>query len=314
MPKKLTKEIFIEKANTIHNNKFDYSNVIYINNSTKVKIVCPLHGEFEQTPNNHLNGKSCYECGIIKISKKNKLAQEEFIDMANKIHNFKFDYSNTNYLNSKTKIEIICPFHGSFIQSPSDHLSKCGCPKCGFKSMVELRRKKDEIHFELKAKRIHGNTYDYSNVEYKSATKKIKIICKKHGEFLQTPNIHLDGCGCPKCNESSGERKIRIFLENKQISFVQQKTFDECINTKTFKKLKFDFYLPEFNLCIEFDGRQHNQSVDKFGGEKELLNNIFKDNIKNKYCDGSKNKPSLIRISYTQFNEIESILKKYLFS
>lgn len=312
MPKKLTREIFIEKACIIHNNKFDYSNVVYINNSTKVKITCPIHGEFEQAPNNHLSGKSCYECGKIKTLNGVKLTQKEFIDKANQIHNFKFDYSELIYVNSKTKIKIICNKHGMFEQTASDHLSNYGCPKCGFDSMVELRRKKDETDFELKAKRIHGNTYDYSNVEYISATKTIKIICKKHGEFFQTPNTHLDGCGCPKCQESSGERKIRIFLEENQINFSQQKIFSDCLNPKTNKKLKFDFYLPDFNLCIEFDGRQHEQAVDKFGGEKELLNNIFKDEIKNSYCNGLNKKPSLLRISHTKFNEIDSILKEKL--
>ena len=167
--------------------------------------------------------------------------------------------------------------------------------------------------FIKEANKIHEEgRYDYSLSNYKNGTTPIIIICNIcNNKFKQIPKNHIKGAKCTFCNESNGEKAIEEYFLKENINYKKQYFFNDCRNKNP---LRFDFYLPDYNLCIEFDGRQHNQSVDKFGGEKELLNNIFKDNIKNKYCDGSKNKPSLIRISYTQFNEIESILKKYLFS
>lgn len=123
--KKLTREKFIEKANIIHKNKYDYSLVEYINNRTAVKIICPKHGIFELTPKNHLYGCVCPLCS--KTKKSNK---EEFANKANIVHNGIYDYAKVEYINSMTKVEIVCPKHGSFWQTPTDHLSGYGCPIC----------------------------------------------------------------------------------------------------------------------------------------------------------------------------------------
>lgn len=133
MVKKLTTEIFINKAKTIHENKYDYSLVDYKNAKIKVKIICKIHGEFEQLPSGHLTGYGCYKCsgggGIVSNT-------NDFIEKANKIHNFKFDYSLTKYINAKEKIKIICKEHGVFEQTPNSHLiSKICCSKCEFKDI-----------------------------------------------------------------------------------------------------------------------------------------------------------------------------------
>ena len=125
MPKKYTKEQFIEKAKEVHNNKYDYSKVEYINNSTKVCIICPEHGEFWQRPADHLKGHGCSAC----VNNKN-LTTEEFIKRSNIIHNNKYDYSETNYINNSTLVKIICPEHGLFEQKPIYHLDGHGCPHC----------------------------------------------------------------------------------------------------------------------------------------------------------------------------------------
>lgn len=124
MARRLTTKEFIQKAIEIHGNKYDYSKVEYKNNKTKVCIICPKHGEFWQIPNSHLNGSKCPKCSGKFLDK------EYFIEKANKIHNNKYDYSKLVYLGNKTKVEIICSIHGSFWQTPNDHLDHCGCPEC----------------------------------------------------------------------------------------------------------------------------------------------------------------------------------------
>jgi len=184
--KKLTNEIFIEKAKKIHNNKYDYSLVDYKNNDIKIKIICPNHGVFEQKPKKHLRGQGCFECNGNK-----KKTNEEFIDEANKIHINKYNYSLIEYNNNKTKIKIICSEHGIFEQAPINHLNGNGCPKC-------VGKNKTNNDFIKKVKKFHGDKYDYSLVDYKNAKTKVKIICPIHGVFEQRPYSHMYN-GCPKC-------------------------------------------------------------------------------------------------------------------
>lgn len=128
--KKTTTE-FILDSEKIHGNKYNYSKVEYINKNTKVIIICPEHGEFEQTPDNHLNNKAgCSQCSIKYVTKCITKSLEQFIYEANLVHNNKYDYSLSNYINSNEKIIIICPIHGEFMQKPKSHLQSCGCPIC----------------------------------------------------------------------------------------------------------------------------------------------------------------------------------------
>ena len=133
-PKKSNKlktiEQFIIDAKSIHENKYDYSLVDYKQSHTKVKIVCPTHGEFEQSPNDHLSGKGCPKCKGDKSRILNQSNTEEFLTKANLIHGAKFDYSLVDYKNARIKVKIICPIHGVFEQTPNNHLSRRGCPKC----------------------------------------------------------------------------------------------------------------------------------------------------------------------------------------
>ena len=186
---------FIKKSNIIHNNKYDYSKVEYIKSNQKVIIICKKHGEFKQTSNSHLDGKGCRNCSTEINSDKQRKTTNQFIKDAIQIHGNTFNYSKVEYKNAGEKVIIICKKHGEFEQTPNSHLSKeSGCIKCTgcYKSNTE--------DFIEKAKKIHGNEYDYSKVEYKNAGEKVIIICKKHGEFEQTPNSHLSKVhGCYKC-------------------------------------------------------------------------------------------------------------------
>ena len=276
-------EDFIKKAKLLYNDKYDYSLVEYKNSQTKVKIICPNHGIFEQIPNSHLRNHGCPHCngGI-------KLTLEQFINKSNKIHIGKYDYLLVDYKNAHIKIKIICKKHGMFKQTPYSHLNGNGCPKC-------IGRNKTTNEFIKESKEIHGDKYDYSLTEYIKHIKKIKIICTKHGIFEQTPHNHLSGFGCIKCNESKGELEIRKILENNNIKYISQKRFEKCKNINI---LPFDFYLPNLNLCIEYDGEQHYKPINYFGGKKEFKNIQIRDQIKNKYC--KNNNIKLLRIKYNE--------------
>ena len=266
MSKRKTLEEFILEAKSIHRDKYDYSNVEYIDAHTKVCIICPEHGEFWQKPIKHLMGQGCPMC-VNNIRKTN----EKFILDARKVHGDKYDYSKVNYIDNKTKVCIICPEHGEFWQTPNCHLMGSGCPKC----CSHFIYGQDE--FIKRAKEIHLNKYDYSKVEYTDTETKVCIICPEHGEFWQTPNAHLGKSGCPKCNSS----KLELDVEN---------NFDNIASQQTFKWLKnkgymfLDFYFPKYNIGIECQGRQHFCVVENFGGDDELKNVLLRDKLKYKLC------------------------------
>lgn len=195
---------FIEKANEVHNNKYDYSKSIYIGVDHKIEIICSEHGTFLQIPYNHLRGNGCPKCGITKRTDSSKLSIYEFIERANKIHNEKYDYTQSNYINFHTSIKIICQIHGEFWQKPSKHLSGQGCPKCGG------RIKLTQQEFIKKAEFIHSNKYYYNESIYINIDTKLKIKCLIHGEFWQAPYEHLKGSGCRICGIiKRGKNKIK---------------------------------------------------------------------------------------------------------
>jgi hypothetical protein len=307
MPRKLTTKEFIASARVIHGNKYDYSKAEYKNYNTNICIICPTHGEFDQLPYNHTKQKS----GCPRCSKNKRLTTKEFIIRANEIHNGKYDYSKVNYINNRTKIIIICPIHGAFIQSPDIHISSpnyCGCPKCGGTI------KSNNNQFILAARNVHDNKYNYSLVHYNTAHKKVIIKCNTcNTVFQQAPTDHLNGKGCCICNQSHGERKIRKFLHENKIHFEPEKSFSNCRNPKTNYKLRFDFYVPSKNLLIEFDGRQH-FFIGKFGSHiqtrQELTDLQYKDNIKTQYAKNQNIK--LLRIPYTKSKNIKTILSQKL--
>ena len=152
---KLTKNSFINKSKKIHKFVYDYSKVNYINNRIKVCIICSEHGEFWQTPSNHLNGDECPICAKLLMGKLRKYTSEKFIEKANEVHNYKYDYSKIKYNDSNSKIEIICPKHGSFWQKPSSHLQGIGCPKCNSskgENFIRIFLIDNEIEFEEQKK------------------------------------------------------------------------------------------------------------------------------------------------------------------
>jgi len=414
--KRLTQEDYIEACRIKHNDIYDYSLVEYKNISSKIEIICSLHGMFEQSAKNHKEGQGCPICvgrlqkiedyirkcevihnykysyelinteyiknydyiqiinkednlvyiqsvekhkmgnspikitkislinklekiygakynyiikkdyitsaSIIKIinnysgdetyypidnllrgKNPNKVTLNYFIKKCSEIHNNKYDYSLVNFNKIMDKVDIICPEHGIFNQCVSNHLNmKDGCPKCGGQSKYI----KEEIIDKFI--KIHFDKYDYSLINEVSCKNKLDIICSEHGIFKQTVSKHLSGQGCRYCNSKSiGEEYIKLYLDKEKISYIRQKGFDEC---RYINKLSFDFYLPELNTLIEFDGIQHYKPIKHFGGNKEYNDVVKRDECKNKWC--LENKIKLIRISYLDKTKIDDILKNSL--
>lgn len=202
-------EDFISKSQLIHNNKYDYSKINYINSSSKVEIICPEHGPFWQTPNSHVNQHGCPKCGKETYSSKLTLSLEDFINRSKQIHDNKYDYSKVVYLNSSSAVEIICPEHGPFWQTPNSHIRKHGCQKCGNEQRKESLRRSNEEWIEL-FKNIHNGKY-----EYRIINNEIIIICPHHGEFTQDHSVHASKHGCPKC----GLIKSRTISSSNTIDF-----------------------------------------------------------------------------------------------
>ena len=189
---------FIERAKNIHGGLYDYSRVEYRGRKTKVAIICDAHGEFGQTPNNHLHGKGCKDCGHSKSAEKRLCHMEEFLARAHAAHGNKYDYSEVEYKGAHTHVTIICPAHGAIRQTPQQHWSH-GCKYCSHKSQTQEQ-------FIERAISRHNNKYDYSNVVYVNARTDVEILCKYHNRsFFQTPDRHVgQGAGCPYCSGHKG--------------------------------------------------------------------------------------------------------------
>ena len=236
---RLTKDEFIKKAQEIHGNKYDYSKVNYKNVNTKITIICPIHGEFEQIGMNHILGQGCPKCA------GKGLNSDEIIEKFVSIHGNKYDYSKVVYNGMYNKVVIICPEHGEFKQTPSKHLIGQGCRKCG--RMVKLTQNM----FIKKAIDIHKGKYDYSKVEHKTSHDKITIICPKHGEFEQLPYDHLQGYGCPSCSNtfSIGEMEIYQYLcdrMGKENIILHDRNI---LNGK-----EIDIFIPKLKIGIGYNG------------------------------------------------------------
>ena len=302
----MTTEEFIKRAKEIHGDKYDYSLVDYKNCRTKVKIICPKHGVFEQKSSKHLRGQGCPNC-----NKSKNLTTEEFIKRAKEIHGDKYDYSLVDYKNNYTKVKIKCNTCCDICeQRPDIHLSGAKCKCSCFEKEIIKKNSLSTEEFIKRAKDIYGDKYDYSLVDYKNNHTKVKIICSKHGVFEQVPASHLNYRGCQRCHQSSGETKIDIWLnkngfENK---FEFQKHFKDCRDINT---LPFDFYIPSKNLLIEYNGKQH-----YFKRNDEDLKSFHKrrhhDWIKRKYA--KKHNIKLLTIPYWNDKILEEILKENLLS
>ena len=243
---------FIQEAKEIHGDKYNYDQVEYINTKTKVNIICPNHGKFEQNPHDHIAGHGCDNCSGTYLK-----TTAQFIQESKEIHGDKYDYSKVEYINAKSKVNIICSKHGEFEQIASSHLFGQGCSNCGnLKKSLSKRKPVDD--FTKRACNIHGDTYDYSEIEYIDLQTPIKIICKIHGGFMLKPTKHIHRHqGCPKCQRKKNYSKsqmqwLNFMSEYNNIHIQHAENDGEFIIQTT--KFKADGYCQETNTIYEFHG------------------------------------------------------------
>ena len=239
---KLTTDEFIKRSDIKHNNKYDYSKSIYTGIHNPVTIICPEHGEFEQTPNNHAKS-GCVKCHVQNQTK----SKDKFVSDADEIHKNLYDYSTSEYTNTNTKVDIICKKHGLFSQTPANHLKGQGCPKCGKERMTLAQTHNTNI-FISRAIAIHKNVYNYQKCNYIAAKIKVTIVCPIHGAFEQTPDSHLRGQGCPSCADSGFNIAkpaylyyLKITTDTNQILYkigITNRTVNERFNLTDLSKIE----------------------------------------------------------------------------
>lgn len=266
IPTEIKKNKFLAIAKKVHGGLYDYSKVKYTTVSSPVEIVCLKHGPFFQNLYNHSKlGAKCPVCSI----EASKLTLEVFIERSVKIHGPRYDYSKVRIETNASKVLITCPKHGDWVQRVASHLAGNKCKEC----FIEENRSTTE-EFIKNARKVHGDTYDYSKAKYINNKKPLEIICKIHGSFWIKPNSHVSSAsGCRFCYESKGEREVESVLKKYGLNFVREYRILPYF-------YRYDFFLPEFNIFIEFNGEQHYRAIEHFGGEKAFLETVERDRRK----------------------------------
>jgi hypothetical protein len=275
--------IALKRFKSVHGNKYEYLEETYIDFTTKMVMRCKIHGEFSNTPHAHYSMKAgCRKCGILTTAKKNRYDFSEIINAFRKVHSNRYVYDINSYSGVENKIRIKCKKHGWFEQSVSGHKGGNGCSDCSYE-LIGDRTRVTLDDFLVESEVVHGNTYDYSKINWIDQYTDVSIGCKKknHGFFLQNPRDHKRGSGCPKCNHSRGERLILDWLQENEIDSIPQHTFSD-LKHKSF--LRCDFFVPDYNLVIEYNGIQHYFPVEHFGGKQSLIDTQARDKIKQDYC------------------------------
>lgn len=284
----------------------------------KITIRCLVHNfTWNQIAASHIQGQGCKFCKGDKIRNCKFKDIEYFKIKSNKKHNNFYDYSKTIYNGMHEDVTIICPVHGEFRQNAGRHSDGSGCQLCKSQKMRDRRLSiMDTCQLINKFNLIHKDRYNYDEVFYINAKTPVKIKCKKHGYFYQLPFVHLNGNGCSKCKNSKGEFIIQNVLDNHVIEYISQKIFPEC---RYKLPLKFDFYLPDYNLCIEYDGEGHfapikykGTTYDTHQADMKFEESKIRDSIKTEFCN--TNSINLLRIPYWEKDNIEDILIKILYS
>lgn len=199
-----SQDTILEEFALAHGNLYDYTKVVYLKGVIPVKIICKVHGEFLQKPSIHKKGKGCRLCGYEKVSKKITSSKEYFVNRANIVHNYKYDYTTTVYLKDNEKVELLCKVHGKFKIKANTHLNGVGCKKCGNLKISDSKTYSIQ-DFKKLCNKKHNNFYNYEYTNYTGSLNKVRIVCPTHGNFEQIAAHHLQGNGCQKCAlESKG--------------------------------------------------------------------------------------------------------------
>lgn len=267
---RLNTDIFKTRAISTHGSKYNYDKVNYINHRDKVIITCPQHGDYEQPPTNHIRGYGCGVCAeLVRFNNLRGYDHDEFIVKAKEVHGTRYGYSRTEFTDGNKRVIINCSIHGDFEQKPRVHLNGSGCVKCAgiFRPNTE--------EFIRQAEVAHNSKYTYAKFVYTTSRKKGIITCPTHGDFEQTARRHLKGQGCPVCKSSKGELRIKAILDKNNIRHIREYSIPGVT-----PRFRYDFYLPDHRLLIEFHGGQHYFPVEFFGGREAFRSGVLRDFLK----------------------------------
>ena len=299
---------FIQQSISKHGDVYDYSLTTYKNPKTKVKIICNVHGEFQQLPYNHsYNGYGCIQC--LGNPRSNTI---HFIKKAFSVHGERYDYSLVDYKNSSTKVYIVCKSHGQFLQAPSEHLTGKGCIKCAGVERFTTEQ------FIQSSRKVHGDRYDYSKADYINNRTKVTIVCNIHGDFDQIPDSHLNmNTGCPKCAINKAETWLDTLCNEDERIVSHGRQSIKCVdifNNNMIRCLfpdKVGVTQSGEKFMIECDGPQHFQSVSWYGNNaSDFRDQLCRDLAKNRYA--RDNAWSLLRISYLEYHNVEYWVNKFI--
>jgi hypothetical protein len=291
---------FADEARTFHGDIYDYSKAAYKGSGIPIEIVCKAHGAFWQRPSAHLRGSGCPKCGFIKRAANRRRDPDDIISQLNAVHLCRYQYVRDTIEGVSKDMEIICPDHGSFRATPSNHIAGKGCPSCKSKKIGDALRKPFSAVI-ADFRKIHGSKYNYSKVEYVNADTPVTIVCPSHGDFEQAPYNHLGGRGCLYCKESAGEVLVASALFELGVSFEREWRDHDC--RPRGRALPFDFFIADLKALIEFDGEQHFRPI-RFGGmseqdaEKNFKAATWRDNIKNAWA--AENGFEMLRIRFDE--------------
>jgi hypothetical protein len=200
LSKQITQEMFIARCRKVHGDRYGYESVIYTKMKAAIKVRCKIHGIFSTSAEHHSKGTNCIRCTQAEGGqRKRDLSERTFARRAIKKHGNKYDYSKLVYKGDKVHAEIICPKHGSFWQSPGNHLTGFGCKHCG-REKTEASRKLSATDFFRRCKEVHAGKYEYRNMIYENPEDILKLECPTHGPFKIKARNHLwIAQGCRKC-------------------------------------------------------------------------------------------------------------------
>lgn len=303
---KLSQEEVVRRVNSINPNIILLDK--YINSKTSLQCYCKKHKlKFTSKAQTVLSGTYiCPECKKEKVSEKQMKSNKEFINQLKNLNICVLPLED--YKGSNVKIAFKCLKCGYIREAiPSNVIAhNGGCPKCAGQSIKSL------TDFIIQANIVHNNKYLYSKAKYLGRHNKTTIICPIHGDFEQEIGSHLSGCGCSKCNQSKGEQQVQKILESLNISFSNQfKIKNNQYFANKYIAVDFQFKYNEQEYFIEYNGKQHYEPIEYFGGEERFKKQVERDNDLRQYC--KDNNIRLLEIKYTEdLDNMESIIKNFI--
>lgn len=308
----------VDKKEILNRIKSKFGNLYEVDKNSVSKVTSPIrlncktHGWFEGLINNLINSSGCPHCKNAKTAiirnKKLKLSRDEIIERFESIHGDTYSYRSARPDGINSIVKIHCAKHGYFEQKVSTHLQGKGCPDCG----NEKRRmgqflQQSELYSRLK--QLNGDLFIYPPNLGLELREDVPIICREHGIFYQPLRIHLDGNGCSECSQSLGARRVSHWLNEHEINYEVEALIPAG---KKGLPLRADFFLPDYNMYIEYDGEQHFKPIAFFGMDEKTSILVFNEQKERDLAKENwilDNGFELLRIRFDQNVELE--LEKY---